>query len=133
MSLEVAIFEQSAKRTLAGSLALQRKIVYRVLKLVSLLQAYPPFAQVRSVRLRCPVLSASAVGCTRRIAGRYSVKCMSEDHVEEIASAESLRQLVEERLQSSEAANAACRLAGLSIRGNAAQKRGRLLQFISAG
>ena len=56
---------------------------------------------------------------------------MSEDHVEEIASAESLRQLVEERLQSSEAANAACRLAGLSIRGNAAQKRGRLLQFIS--
>lgn len=56
---------------------------------------------------------------------------MSEDHGEEIASAESLRQLVEERLQSSEAANAACRLAGLSIRGNAAQKRGRLLQFIS--
>ena len=57
---------------------------------------------------------------------------MSEDHVEEIASAESLRQLVEERLQSREAANAACRLAGLSIRGNAAQKRGRLLQLISA-
>ena len=56
---------------------------------------------------------------------------MSEDHGEEIASAESLRQLVEERLQSSEAANAACRLAGLSIRGNAAQKRCRLLQFIS--
>ena len=45
--------------------------------------------------------------------------------------APTLRQLVEERLQSSEAANAACRLAGLSIRGNAAQKRGRLLQFIS--
>ena len=77
-----------------------------MLKLVSLLQAYPPFPQVWSVRLRCPVLSASAVGCTRRIAGRYSVKCMSEDHVEEIASAESLRQLVEERLQSREAANA---------------------------
>jgi len=52
---------------------------------------------------------------------------MSEDHVQEIANAESLRQLVEERLQSSEAANSACRLAGLSIRGNAAQKRGRLL------
>ena len=27
------------------------------------------FSQVWSVRLRCPVLSASAVGCTRRIAG----------------------------------------------------------------
>ena len=50
---------------------------------------------------------------------------------EEILSAESLRQLVEEKLQSSEAANAACRLAGLSIRGNAGQKRGRLLQFVS--
>ena len=48
---------------------------------------------------------------------------MSESD-EEILSAESPRQLVEDKLQSSEAANAACRLAGLSIRGNAAQKRG---------
>ena len=36
-----------------------------------------------------------------------SVQCMSEANVEEIASAEDLRQLVEDRLQSSEAANVA--------------------------
>eukprot|EP01044_Picomonas_judraskeda_P020149 COSAG03_NODE_4410_length_1562_cov_2.145591_2_plen_348_part_00 len=50
---------------------------------------------------------------------------------EEVIGADDIRQLVEDELQSSDAANAACRLAGLSIRGNASQKRARFLQLIS--
>ena len=103
MSLKVAIFEQSARRTLAGSLASQRKIVYRVLKLVPCcrhIRLFRTFGQSGSV-VPCSVRSRLVV---RGVLQGGSVQCMSEANVEEIASAEDLRKLVEDRLQSSEAA-----------------------------
>ena len=50
---------------------------------------------------------------------------------EDINDADDLRRAVEDKLQDNGHAASVCRFLGLAVRGNAAQKRARILQYIA--